>query len=133
MPDSPDTRTLKPNPQRKRSELKNIRIGFWTGLWTTPRIPGWAFDKGLFLLTAKYITTSKYVNSKQILRTMICCLFPYWEEGNHDGHKKGYTVVHLGDRFFTFFMAIKPGAVFSPLTLDQSVIVRPTKGKTWHH
>jgi len=38
---------------------------------------------------------------------MISCLFPYWEEGNHDGHKKGYIVVHLGDRSFTFFMAIK--------------------------
>ena len=71
---------------------------------------------------------------------MISCLFPYWEEGNHDGNKKGYTVVHLGDRSFTFFMAIKrpawndqAGAFFSPLTLDQSGIVRPTKGKTWHH
>ena len=76
---------------------------------------------------------------------MISCLFPYWEEGNHDGHKKGYTVVHLGDRSFQDarlyvpFLGHQrpilecPGAVFSPLILDQSGIVRPTKGKTWHH
>ena len=72
-------------------------------------------------------------------------MFPYWEEGNHDGHRKGRTVVHLGDRSFqdvrlyVLFLGHQmpslecPGAVFSPLTLHQSGIVRHTKGKTWHH
>ena len=45
-------------------------------------------------------TNAKYVKSKEKLPRMISCLFPYWEEGNHDGHKKGYTVVHLADRSF---------------------------------
>ena len=76
---------------------------------------------------------------------MMSLMFPYWEEGNHDGHKKGRSVVHLGDRSFqdvrlyVLFLGHQklslecPGAVFSPLTLHQYGIVRPSKGKTWHH
>ena len=100
---------------------------------------GEAFDEGPFPPHCK--TNAKYVKSKEKLSRIISCLFSYWEEGTHD--HKGYTVVDLGDRSFhdvplyALFLGHQtpslecPGAVFGHLTLDQSLIVRPTRGKPW--
>ena len=104
MPDSPDTQRRKPNPQRKRCEFKNIPIRVNGAFGQRREFQAGYLTKGR---SPHCKTNTKYVKSKEKLPRMISCLFPYWEEGNHDGHKKGYTVVHLGDRSFPFFMAIK--------------------------